>query len=508
MKTKNATLVYISTIEKEIHPAIYGIKAYALKYIQDKNIQILTKSIRAKHSTQSSRYALYPSFSPQEVQKIGMSIVRQHPIYVGFSTYVWNVEATLLLAQYIKNLDPNITIILGGAEATYNAKKILSKEKCVDVVVLDEGELPFLDLIEGKKPIQTIQGIMYKNKGKIIHNPHRNILDLTTVPSSYLVGLIDLKKEKKSAFIIETSRGCPFKCAYCSYNINNYAKLRLFPVERVEKELAYLLRNKVNAIHVVDDNFNIYDLRAQRILKMFIKDNNNTHLELFIRADAWQISEQLGNLLANPYIHLTIGVQALKKETLKITQRIHKRHILEQNLYLLNQLKANYTLQFIIGLPGDTYKDIKNDINWAYSFHPQYIHLQTLRINPGTLFEREAHKFGITYEKKPPYVINKTYSMTAKDLKKSEELNIMFKLFYETGFLKKTINQLHLNLSLPISNIIEELILAGIKPVTLFMFDKKSLIFLIRNKIKKILLKNNQKKQWPLFEVLINTDII
>jgi len=396
---------------------LYNLQGYLLKYKPAIKVKLV---ILKPHAKQIFNDNYYPTFSVNELKKTAEKIVKQKPKIIGFSCYVWNIKTMLKIVSLVKRKRSDAIIVLGGPEASCNAKRLLKKNNNIDYIVIDEGEEKFLKLLENienkKKRINSIQGLRR-------HRP----LSLKKIPSPYLMGLVNLKKEKN--VILETSRGCPFKCAYCSYNIRNYAVVRYYALKKIKREIKYILQNEVKELSIIDDNFNLHEIRAKEILKTIIKHNKKTKTRFFIRADIWPLSRELVFLLKKAHSHLMIGVQSINPKTLQTAQRVNNFLRLEDNLRALDKNKIIYELQFIIGLPGDKYQDIKKEIDWIFSFRPRKVVFQLLRINPDTEFAKNAVKFGLKYSKKPPYIISKSKNMSKKDLIKASMLTAVVSSF-------------------------------------------------------------------------------
>jgi len=232
--------------------------------------------------------------------------------------------------------------------------------------------------------------------------------------------------------------------------------MRFFPLRRVLREISRILAGGPRKMNIVDDNFNINEPRAIKILGQVRRSVQKTVVTFFLRADIWKISEELAGLLAHRNIFCTIGVQSLNPTTLTIAQRINDRKNLDANLRLLNRHKVKFILQFIVGLPGDRYGDVRQMINWAFRYEPYGIHLQTLRINPQTVYEKRAEEYGITYKKVPPYTISQTRSMTAARLAKSQMLASHFEFIFNNRALRRRLIRIHLETHIPVTRIVEQ----------------------------------------------------
>lgn len=460
MKKDKVVLVYIPSIEKELHPGIYILKAYLQKFLPKINVDVVTQYIDVpNYSYRGSNF--YPTFNAEEIRKIANSILVKNPHFVGFSAYIWNFDSIVKIANYLKKIRPMLPIILGGAEPTNNADEIINKYKSIDIVVIDEGEETFVDLVKAlilhQKELREISGIYYKDKNKIVKNSLRKPLDLATVPSPYLTGVIKINKPKKFEATIETSRGCPFKCAYCSYNLNSMAKLRFFPIENAKEELSYLLKKGIREIKVLDDNFNIHEPRALELLKLISKYNKMTEIKIFLRIDIWLISEKLTRLLSSPYITIIVGIQSLNPVTLNNSKRLANREVLEKNLTLLRKYNVNIIFTFIIGLPGDRYSDVMEAIDWSFVHRPTGTLLQTLRINSGALFKKDAKKFGLRYYRHLPYEIYRSTYMSARDLKRANRITTVFTYLYRTPYYQEILFNLMEGKPFGVTSLLERL---------------------------------------------------
>jgi anaerobic magnesium-protoporphyrin IX monomethyl ester cyclase len=437
MKQKTVVLAYVSRSPDEINPAIYYLAEHAQK----------------AHS--AVRFVTLTFPKDASVRHIVDRIRREDPVFAGCSAYLWNREKTIRIARALRK--SGIPVVLGGPEASYNAKAIMETEQDVDIVVTGEGEETLVDLVrhyvEKKKELRDIKGLWYRESGSVKGTGDRSALDLAKVASPFLGGRIREMDGKTVTY--ETSRGCPFKCAYCSYNFGSYAGLRFFPLERVKRELTRILKAGPKKVNIVDDNFNIYESRSLAILKNIRRSIGRATVTLFLRADVWKISEQLARSLAHKNVYCTIGVQSLNSVTLDIAKRTNNRENLEYNLNLLKKHNVRFILQFIIGLPGDRYKDVCAMIDWACRFDASEIHLQTLRINPQTLYEKHAKKFGIAYRKTPPYTISRTADMTARELVKSQILASRFEALYRDTKTRQKLMKISKKTNISVSKLIE-----------------------------------------------------
>lgn len=138
------------------------------------------------------------------------------PDVVGFSCYIWNIDEILKVCSNLKKIKKDIIIILGGPEVSFDSANIMDKHDFIDYIVKGEGELPtkkLFSFLEGKAiPISGINGIVYRQNGRIIENKEMELINnLDSIPFPY-EGEENLNKK---ILYYESSRGCPYNCSYC-----------------------------------------------------------------------------------------------------------------------------------------------------------------------------------------------------------------------------------------------------------------------------------------------------
>jgi radical SAM superfamily enzyme YgiQ (UPF0313 family) len=154
-----------------------------------------------------------------DMGKILHQIISNKPDILAFSCYIFNIKLIEILAVNIKKLLPNVKIIFGGPEVTYNAEQVLTDCSTADIIVCGEGEEIFKKLIKyydggSVTPIEAIHGIAYRAPESIIVNsPALPFVWLDDIPSPYTSEMLSCAKGKIIYF--EASRGCPFSCSYC-----------------------------------------------------------------------------------------------------------------------------------------------------------------------------------------------------------------------------------------------------------------------------------------------------
>ena len=268
-----------------------------------------------------------------QIEKIISDITDYSPDVIAFSVYIWNIEMTLKIAENIKNIYPQIKIILGGPEVSYSSKELLEKYSFIDYICVGEGEESFPNLIKyicnnenlisessSKIFLETnistnvdnientnkfLPNITYRLDNKIIEGEIGIVKDVTHIPR--ICEGIANEYDGKIVYI-ETVRGCPYNCSYClSSTIKG---IRPFEMQRVKEELKILIDKKVTLIKFVDRTFNYDKKRALEIWKFILENNASSqfHFEL----SAHLIDNEIMNFLKTvpkDVFKFEIGVQ-------------------------------------------------------------------------------------------------------------------------------------------------------------------------------------------------------
>ncbi|MGL5521615.1 MAG: B12-binding domain-containing radical SAM protein, partial [Cetobacterium sp.] len=159
----------------------------------------------------SLKIELYESNINNQIQSIITDLFRLNGDHYIFSTYIWNKEYVFSIIKELKKIMPHITITLGGPEVSYNAKESLIANKCIDFVLVGEGERVLLNFLTNENKNQ--KGVAFLKSGEFIYlGDEFPIEDLDTIPFPY--NDEELKENIKILYY-ESSRGCPFSCSYC-----------------------------------------------------------------------------------------------------------------------------------------------------------------------------------------------------------------------------------------------------------------------------------------------------
>lgn len=373
------------------------------------------------------------------------SVIEKKPDVVGISCYIWNIEIALNLAENVKKILPNVVMVLGGPEASYDVENLLSKG-FVDYVVIGEGEIAFkelLEALEGKKDLKEVPGIGYKVEEEIVIQPQKYYVNLDEVPIGY-----DEKEDlsDKLAYY-ETSRGCPFKCAYCLSSIDNV--LRYESLEKVEKDLKWFANKNVKILKLVDRSFNANRKRAREILSIMkrIEGEMVFHCEVNPELVNEEFISELEDLKGR--IQFEVGVQTTNKVTLRKISRTTAVEMALKGIELLKKAGIKLHVDLIAGLPEDSLKTFSKAFDDVYNLKPEEIQLGFLKILKGTPLAKKVGEFGIVYDSKPPYEVLYTKDISYEELVILKGIAFLIDKYYNSGKFLKTLEYLEKHFKRP-----------------------------------------------------------
>jgi hypothetical protein len=222
------------------------------------------------------------------------------------------------------------------------------------------------------------------------------------IPFPYSEGLNDLNNR---TIYFETSRGCPFNCTYClSSTIKG---VRFFSLERVKKDLTYLINNHVKEIKFVDRTFNCDEERAIELMKFIASNPGQTRFHFEICAEL--LSEKMVDFLSTiqPGIFdFEIGVQSTYKPALDAVNRKYNWEKLKHNVSKIRKYNnIHLHLDLIAGLPFEDYFKFAKSFNMVYNLRPDVLQLGFLKLLKGSNIRKTLEKHKYNYQEEPPYQI-------------------------------------------------------------------------------------------------------
>lgn len=359
---------------------------------------------------------------------------------VCFSCYIWNIEKILELAADLKKARPQVRILLGGPEVSYDAEQVLREHPFVDFVLAGEGEKTFPQwcrALAGRASFDRTAGLVYWDNGRIAVNPGMQPADLEQIPFPYEA----FPCEEDRVIYYESSRGCPFGCSYCISSLDK--RIRSLPAERVKADLACFLDKRVKQVKLLDRTFNWDKARTLELFRYLIdQDNGVTNFHFEICADL--LDEETFAVLGGArkgLFQFEIGIQSTNPDTLAAVRRSGDvGNVLASVSRLVELGNSHIHVDLIAGLPYEDYRIFRKSFNDVYALGADNLQLGFLKLLKGTDIRADADRYGYTYMSKAPYQIISNQFLTAGEVCRLKQIETVLDLYDNRGGFSNTLS--------------------------------------------------------------------
>lgn len=344
----------------------------------------------------------------------------------GFSCYIWNISYVLKLCQSLKKLRPHRMIFLGGPEVSFDADELLQNNDFIDYIICGEGEMATAMLL--KNPPEGRQ-VIYGKK----------LESMEEVPFPYSAEDLTKTVVGEKLVYYETSRGCPFSCAYCLSSIES--GVRFLPIERVKREIEILVKNGVKTIKFVDRTFNADRKRAIEIWKYCIELEGETCFHFEIGADLLTDEEiALLKSAGQGRFQFEIGVQTTNTETIsEISRTMDIKRLSENVARLRAETGVMLHLDLIAGLPYEDFLSFKKSFNDVYALKPHVLQLGFLKLLKGSVMRNNAEKYKMEFCDFAPYEVFYTDWLSFEEVIALKAVEDVLERYYNSGRFYKTL---------------------------------------------------------------------
>lgn len=383
------------------------------------------------------------------IMNIVSDLIQKKPDVIGFSCYIWNIEETIKVMSMLKKVKPELIIVLGGPEVTYDVSYWLDRLTDADFIVLGEGEITFkqlLDQLNGDKDFSSISGLAYRNEAEKKISPQRNKVDLKELPSPYRFKE-DLSQLGKRVTYFETSRGCPFSCQFCLSSIE--VGVRYFDREKVKEDIRFLMDNGAKTIKFVDRTFNISRSYAMEMFRFLIDEHKpGTVFQFEITADIMrpEVIQFLNEEAPPGLFRFEIGVQSTNDATNELVMRKQNFSKLSRTVTMVKEGgKIDQHLDLIAGLPEENYDSFKNTFNDVFALRPEELQLGFLKMLRGTGLRIRAHEHDYIYMDHAPYEILGNNILSFDDIIRIKQVEDVLEKFWNDHRMDRTVEHLVTN---------------------------------------------------------------
>lgn len=328
------------------------------------------------------------------------------PDIVSFTSYLWNIERNISIAERLKDIIPDIIIIFGGPEIAEGSFALKTHHPYIDYFITGEGEW-FFSSFPGN--VKTEPRLI--NKNRVYIQPADELVDVSSICEPLSAGRLNSNND--SSVFIELTRGCPYRCSYCYYS-RNYKKVREIPFDYLVQSINSPMNFK--EVYILSPTF---DRSSDFIEKLehLKKLKHNVKLHTEIRTD--RIDKKTARLMYDAgFRSLEVGLQSMNQRALGMINR--ESNTGKELAGMCNLKDAGIELQvgIIPGLPGDSPENFLQTVDTLVSSGlGDCIELYPLMILPGTQIRELAIEHGAEYQAKPPYYFQNGWNFTADDIR-------------------------------------------------------------------------------------------
>ena len=415
---------------KYIHAnlAVCSLQAYAGEHVKEADVEIAEYTIN------------------QQKDDILMDIYRRRADILCFSCYIWNLDYIEELVRDMAKLRPDMPIWLGGPEVSYDAPDVLARLPEVTGVMKGEGEETFAGLCrfyqgcEGDLGLRSLRGITFRDRdGTVRDNPWRPVMDLNDIPFVYH----QMETFRNKIIYYESSRGCPFSCSYCLSSVDK--QLRFRDLEKVRRELQFLIDQEVPQVKFVDRTFNCRHEHAAALWTEIAEPDRgitNFHFEVAADLLSEEELEILGSMRPG-LVQLEIGVQSTNPDTIREIRRTmdfgRVRGAVER---IREKGNIHQHLDLIAGLPFEDMESFARSFGDVYALRPEQLQLGFLKVLKGSYMEEKKLEYGLVYKSRPPYEVLYTKWLSYEDMMRLKGIEEMVEVYYNSRQFTHTLEAL------------------------------------------------------------------
>jgi len=363
----------------------------------------------------------------ERAETIALRLLELEPAILLCSVYIWNRRLVEDVCVRLYTALPELIVVWGGPEGCTDCEELFSTLPYLSYLCLGEGEevLPLLltALRTGQAP--TYAGI-YSREGPGFGVAEVCHLDELADPYGQ-----DEGSSPHKLYYFETSRGCPYSCAYCLSA--GSGAVRYMSLDLAKRRLADL-SSQVRIIKFVDRTFNADPARARELWKFLMELPGSCRFHFEVCAHL--LSEEDFALLDNPKaqrFQFEIGLQSASLPTLaRIGRQMNPGRILAGVARLMSQRVVEVHLDLICGLPGEGVDEFWRSLEAALSVFPDRLHLGFLKVLPGSKLASLTRAKGYGVLPYAPYEVLRTPVMSPQDFLAVKKAEHALERFYNS----------------------------------------------------------------------------
>jgi radical SAM superfamily enzyme YgiQ (UPF0313 family)/REP element-mobilizing transposase RayT len=384
-----------------------------------------------------SRTALF-EFDLQVQPRIAVEkILALAPRMVCIGCYIWNIDLATQVAALLKAIRPEIILILGGPEISYETEQ-QEIFQYADHIICCEGEIEFPKLCKELLGRQdAYDTTLVPQASRLPRIIQAEPVDVTEIELPY-----DLYSDEDiahRAIYVEASRGCPFRCEYCMSSLDPC--VRYFPEDKLFPAFGRLLDRGARSFKFVDRTFNIDIAFALKVLAFF-KERYQPGMMLHFEVIPSHLPDELMEAVAGcppGMLQFEVGIQTFNEEVAHRIQRPLDIAKIEANMLRLRQeTGVHIHSDLIAGLPGEDLESFEAGFNRLVALNPQEIQLGILKRLRGAPIDRHSNDWNMVYSPYAPYEILSTSQIPFEEMQLIQRFARYWNLVVNNGHFINT----------------------------------------------------------------------
>jgi radical SAM superfamily enzyme YgiQ (UPF0313 family) len=331
------------------------------------------------------------------------------PSIIAIGVYIWNRQLIEALIPLLKSVCPNVPIVLGGPEISYDTHSALASS--VTCVVCGEADLLFPAVCEQIMAGQSVPSVI----PPVMPDLSKIALPYSEYSSEDLAG---------RNIYVETSRGCVYGCEFCMSSIN--PGIRRFPLERILPEFGHLLERGAMRFKFVDRCFNLAPEHACAVLDFFIarwQAGMCLHLEMTSDRITPVLRQRLLQFPRGG-LHIEVGIQTFSREVARRVGRLTDLEAAAEGIrFLVNEAGADVHADLIAGLPGETPEMFEAGMDRLIALRPAELQIGILKRLHGAPIAKHEKEWAMKFRAVPPYDILSTLTMNEEYIQKIQRIS-------------------------------------------------------------------------------------
>ena len=382
-------------------------------------------------------YANLDEYQPQAVIKeftiherpgdIAEKLLAFKPKIIGFSVYIWNVTEVSKVVSVLKQVAPQIIIVLGGPEVSHLPDKPAVVD-LADYTIQGPGEISFKELLSqllnSKQPLNKVI------EGKSI--PLKQLI----LPYTYYTD----EDIRNRIIYVEASRGCPFKCEFCLSSLDKTS--RPFALNAFLDEMDKLLKRGARNFKFIDRTFNLNIATSTTIMEFFLErmtDDLYLHFEVIPDNLPEKLKQTLQKFPKNA-LQFEIGIQTFDPQIQSLISRKQNNQKTKENLLWIREYTgAHIHADLIFGLPGDTLENFAESFDELIKLKPQEIQMGILKRLRGAPINRHTEQYQMHYNTDPPYTVLSTSTIDFLTMQRFHRFARYWDLIANSGRFQHTL---------------------------------------------------------------------